>query len=244
MTIAATTTGGATNAPKLSFFAAALVLGAVMISSIVVAWSAAYRYGIDKTLASNFFWIVFIGVYCGALALPWLNLKGQEQLSRAQRKEKMCIVWLFLIMMPHLFWEMPWVLFYQTIMNGRDQLWAYAWWAYMDGGDMRYVTRDIYLVAMETGASLIGLTVAYLLLQHRKHGAFTKNQLLIIMVLMVADFYPTYMYYVTEIFTGLPNVHGSLNFIIKFVGSNSFWLVMPLVVFLWAGKQLTADRGQ
>jgi hypothetical protein len=145
-------------------------------------------------------------------------------------------------MTPHLFYELPWVLFYPAIMEGKDQLWAYTWWAYMDGGDMRYMTRDIYLVAMEVGASFIGVATAILLLKYRANGRFTQGQLILIMALMVADFYPTYIYYVTELFTGLQNVHGTLNFIVKFLGTNSFWLFMPWVVFIWAGKQLAAVR--
>jgi hypothetical protein len=107
---------------------------------------------------------------------------------------------------------------------------------------MRYVTRDVYLLAMETGASLIGITGAVILYRRRRTGRFSDNQLLVLMALMVADFYPTYMYYVTEIHQGLPNVSGVANLIVKFILANIFWLVMPWVVFVWAGKQLIGGR--
>jgi hypothetical protein len=226
----------------LSFGTATAILLVVLILAIPACWAAGSLYGVDKGVASNAFWVIFSAVYAGILALPWLALKGQEHLSRAQRLEKMCVVWICLTVGPHLTWELPWVVFYDAIMAGKGQLWSYAWWAYMDGGDMRYVTRDVYLLAMETGASLIGITGAVILYRRRKTGRFSDNQLLVLMALMVADFYPTYMYYVTEIHQGLPNVSGVTNLIVKFILANIFWLVMPWVVFIWAGRQLAGRR--
>jgi len=42
----------------------------------------------------------------------------------------------------------------------------------------------------------------------------------------------------TEIHQGLPNVSGVTNLIVKFILANIFWLVMPWVVFVWAGREL------
>ena len=226
----------------LSFGTAAALLVALLVLTVPACWAAGAIYGGDKEVASNTLWSMFCLVYAGILALPWLNLKGQENLSRAQRLEKMCVAWICLTVGPHLTWELPWVLAYPTIMAAKGELWSYAWWAYMDGGDLRYVTRDVYVLAMETGASVIGITGAIILFQRRKTKLLTDNQLLVLMALMVADFYPTYMYYVTEIHQGLPNVSGMTNLMVKFIGANSFWLVMPWVVFLWAGRQLTSRR--
>lgn len=231
-----------TRPAGLSFRTAVTLLATLLILAIPVCWAAGSLYGVDKGVASNAFWIVFSIVYASILALPWLMLRGQEHLTRAERLEKMCIVWICLTVGPHLAWELPWVVFYDAIMAGKGQLWAYAWWAYMDGGDMRYVTRDVYLLAMETGASIIGITGAIILYRRRLAGRFSNNQLLVLMALMVADFYPTYMYYVTEIHEGLPNVSGVANLIVKFILANIFWLVMPWVVFVWAGKQLIAGQ--
>lgn len=130
------------------------------------------------------------------------------------------------------------MVFYHAIMAGKGQLWAYAWWAYMDGGDMRYVTRDVNLLAMESCASLIGMISAYLLDRRHVTGRFSNNQLLVLMALMAADFYPTVMYFYTEFYLGLPDVKGIAGLITKFIIANVFWLVMPWVVFIWAGRQL------
>lgn len=226
----------------LDFRTAVALLITLLAVTVPACWAAQSWYGVDKVVASNTLWAVFSAVYLGILALPWLDLRGQEHLGRAQRVEKMCLAWICLTVAPHLLVELPWVLFYDTIMAAKGQLWAYAWWAYFDGGDMRYVTRDVYLLAMETGASIIGIVGAIILLRWRKTRRFTDNQLLVLMALMVADFYPTYMYYVTEIYRGFPSVGSSADLLVKFLGANAFWLIMPLVVFLWAGRQLVSRR--
>jgi hypothetical protein len=228
--------------PRLSFRTAVTLLVALLVLTIPACWAAGTLYGVDKGVASNTLWGVFDVVYFGILALPWLDLRGQEDLSRAQRLEKMCVTWICLTVAPHLLWELPWVLFYDAIMAGKGQLWAYGWWAYLDGGDARYVTRDVYVLAMETGASIIGITAGIILLRRRETRRFTDNQLLVLMALMVSDFYPTYMYLVTEIYSGLPNVGGVADLIVKFIVANIFWLVMPWVVFIWAGRQLIGRR--
>src|ERR1700733_11955675 len=151
----------------LRFGPAAGLLIAFLVLATPACWAAGSLYGVGKVVASNAFWVIFTTVYASILALPWLNLRGQEHLTREQRLEKMCVVWVCLTIGPHLTWELPWVVFYDAIMAGKGQLWAYAWWAYMDGGDMRYVTRDVYLLAMETGASIIGVTGAIILLRRR-----------------------------------------------------------------------------
>jgi hypothetical protein len=222
----------------ISFRTAVIALAVLMLVTLPICWAAGTYYGVNKSVASNFFFSVFDFVYCAVLVLPWLKLKGQEQLTHSQRLEKMCIAWIWLIVIPHITWELPWVVFYHAIMAGKGQLWAYAWWAYMDGGDLRYVTRDVNLLAMESGASVIGIVSAFLLYRRHVTGRFSNGQLMALMALMIADFYPTVMYYTTEFYMGLPDVNGIAGLIIKFIIANVFWLVMPWVVFLWAGRQL------
>lgn len=227
---------------RLNYGAVATALVVILAATSPACWLAENRYGVDKVVASNAGWIVFILFYGLMLVLPWLNLKGLENLNRAQRFERMCVVWIYLTVAPHLLIELPWVVFYDAIMSGKGQLWAYAWWSYFDGGDVRYVTRDVYLVALETGASIIGIAGAIILISRRRLGKFTDMQLMILMAMMIADFYPTYVYYATEIYRGFPSVSSAADLLIKFLGANVYWLVMPWVVFFWAGRQLTGRR--
>jgi hypothetical protein len=228
----------------LSYTAVAALLVIMIAASGPLCWVASNRYGVDKSTASNAGWIVFNLFYTLMLVLPWLNLKGLEHLNRAQRLEKMCVVWLYLTVAPHLLIELPWVAFYDAIMAGKGQLWAYAWWSYFDGGDARYVTRDVNLVAMETGASIIGILGAVILVQRHRRGTFSDTQLLILMAMMVGDFYPTYMYLATEIYRGFPNVGGVADLLVKFLGANVYWVIMPWVFFIWAGRQLIDRRAR
>jgi hypothetical protein len=114
---------------RLSFRMAVTLLVVLLVMAIPACWAAGSLYGVDKGVASNAFWVVFSIVCPSILALPWLELKGQEHLSRAERLEKMCVTWMCLTVGPHLTWELPWVVFYDAIMAGKGQLWAYAWWA-------------------------------------------------------------------------------------------------------------------
>jgi len=226
----------------LRFRTAVTLFVVLLVASNPVAWMAETWYGVNKLITSNATWICFIIAYTGILTLPWLNLAGQEHLSRAQRLEKMCLAWLCLTVAPHLLVELPWVVFYHQIMAAKGQLWAYNWWSYADGGDVRYITRDTTLLAMETGASTIGIVGAILLLGWRKAKRFSDMQLLVLMILMVADFYPTYLYYAVEIIRGFPSVGSVTDLIVKFLGANVYWLIMPWVVFFWAGRQLISRR--
>jgi hypothetical protein len=64
------------------------------------------------------------------------------------------------------------------------------------------------------------------------------------MAMMVGDFYPTYIYLATEIYRGFPNVGGVADLLVKFLGANIYWVIMPWVVFVWAGRQLIARRAR
>jgi hypothetical protein len=224
----------------LSSGALTLILVVILVAAIPLCWAATEFYGVDKGVASNLQIAIFTLVYAGILVVPWLDLSNQEHLTRAQRLEKMCVVWMCLTAAPHVTGELSYVLFYDAIMAHPHSVWTYAWWAYIDGGDVRYATHDIYIVTFETGAALIGFTLVVLLLSYRKTHRFSTNQLLVLMAAMMCDFYPTYAYYATEMWRGFPSVHGGrVDLLIKFVASNIFWLFMPWVVFIWAGRELT-----
>jgi len=226
----------------LPYGAVAWILVALLVATVPACWAAGNLYGMDKAAASTALWTMFVAVYFSILALPWLDLSGQERFTRAQRLDRMCVSWLYLTIGIHLAWELPWVLFFKPIIAGKGQLWAYAWWTYMDGGDMRYATRDVHILTLEAGASIIGIIGAYLLWSYHKTHRFTENQLLAVMGLMVADFYATYAYFATEILTGLHNVGGIADLIVKFILANILWMTMPWVVFVWAGRQLAGRR--
>lgn len=217
----------------------ATILLALLTATVPACWAAANLYGVDRASASAALWMTFAVIYLAILTLPWLNLVGQEHFARAQRLERMCVSWLYLDMGIRLVWDLPWVLFFKYIMTRKKQVWAYLWWSYMDGGDMRYAIRDVHLLVIEIGISIIGIIGAYVLWNYNRSRRFTDAELMTVMALMVGDFCATYIYFTTEALAGLHSVGGFGDLIAKFVSANIFWIVMPWVVFVWAGRQLS-----
>jgi hypothetical protein len=222
-----------------------VAVAALVAASEVTCWAASAHHGADKAVMSNVFVVISTTAIVAVLAMPWLNLKGQEGLDHPQRMEKMAGSWLAVLAVAHLTWEMPWVLFHSYLMGkaGEGQLWSYLWWVYADGGDARYIHPDGNLLAMETGASVLGATALVLTYLRHKAGRFTGNQLVAVMALMVCEFYSTVIYILSESNAGMRDVTGgAANFMVKFVYGNILWLIVPCIVFLWAGRLLLSRR--
>ena len=216
----------------------------LVILSLVGCWSATALYGVDKVTSSNVFVTISTTAIVTVLLLPWFNLKGQENFDHEQRMEKMAASWLVVLVVAHLTWEMPWVLFHTYLMGneGKGQLWSYLWWIYADGGDTRYIHPDGTLLAFETAASFMGITAAVLAYLRKKAGRFTDSQLVAVIALMACEFYPTVLYLLSEVYEGMPHVDGPINLVVKFIYGNILWLVVPWIVFLWARRVLLSRR--
>ena len=225
-----------------SFGSLVTILIVLLIAAIPACWAAAYVFGVDKATASTVFWTLFTITYFGVPALPWLRLKGSEHLSHAQRLERTCIAWLCLNAAIRLMWDTPWVVFPGPILSAEGELWSYLWWSYMAGGDQRYITSENFLLVLEIGTVIVGCSLVYLLLRYRSARRFSDGELMTLMALMVADLYACYAYFTTEVIAGLQNVGGIAEIIIKFVLTNSPWIIWSCVVFVWAGRQLSRRK--
>ena len=154
---------------------------------------------------------------------------------------------LFLIVscITHLSWELVWLVAHDSIAASRDAAWAYPWWAYIDGGDMRYAEATPTLLMMEVLSVSNGAIGALgLVLWYRSKGRDIRAVLLF-MAMAVVHLYSTSLYYGGEIIAGLPNVDTSsyLDTWIKFGLANLSWLVFPPCVLVWgAGIVLHRDR--
>jgi uncharacterized membrane protein YkgB len=152
--------------------------------------------------------------------------------------------WVATLAVAHLSWELPWVLFHRWIMGaaGAGKLWSYLWWSYALGGDARYFHGDVNILALETGASVMGVTALVLTYLRHKTGGVTGGQLVVTMALMTCELYSTVIYILSESYGHFRDVTGTANFVVKFGYGNILWLIVPSVVFLWAARQLLSRR--
>jgi len=224
-----------------TIFIALLVL---VMATLAACWAATKYDGVDKDVTSNIFIAVGTTAYLIVLLMPWLNLQEQENFNQAQRLDQMGTYWLAECAIAHSAWELPWVLFHQHIMGkmGEGQLWSYFWWTYADGGDTRYFAPDGNLLALESGASVMGIIEAVLFFSRIKAGRFSNRLLVAVIVAMVCEFYSTILYVLSEAYEGMRHVHGVANFIVKFGYGNILWLAVPPIVFLWS-RNLLISRG-
>lgn len=187
---------------------------------------AVFQYGFDRALAADLIAVAFCVGIAAAMAAPYWD-PPSVQLARAARH------WLWFSAFIHLTWELPWLLLYRQLPHARDAAWAYPWYAYIDGGDTRYLHPDSMLLAMELLSVLNALAIVVgLCIEH----SAPRRCAMILTFVSAIHLYSATLYFASEVLNGLPSVDTS-SFIalwIKFIGANSPWLIMPWVVLRWS----------
>jgi len=125
----------------------------------------------------------------------------------------------------------------------KDAPWAYVWWAYIDGGDLRYATAPPALVSIEILSVANGLVgIAGLTLWVRSGGR-DERAVLLFMATAVVHLYSATYYFLSEALPGFPNVDTAsfTDLWIKFGLANAPWLTMPWLV-LWWGQRVLRRR--
>mmetsp|Transcript_20691 Transcript_20691/g.28575 ORF Transcript_20691/g.28575 Transcript_20691/m.28575 type:complete len:184 (-) Transcript_20691:124-675(-) len=151
-----------------------------------------------------------------------------------QSLEDLCKNWLWVSTTLHLTWELGWLLFMNEIHEGRENILYYSWWAYIDGGDFRYATKDPPLISMEILSVLNGCFGLVGLIRNKmdsiNDGLFFG--------MAVVHLYSASLYFLSEVVAGFPNVNtkSSFDVWVKFVGANSPWLIFPWFVIFWLGS--------
>ena len=142
----------------------------------------------------------------------------------------------------HLTWELGWLLLHDTIQQSRDAAWAYPWWAYIDGGDLRYAHASPNLVMMEILSVLNGAVGMLGLYLWQRSGRRDLRGVLLCMATAVVHLYSASLYYGGEILAGMPNVDTTsvLDSWIKFGLANAPWVVFPWFVLYWGQRCLRA----
>jgi len=201
---------------------------------------AVFGFGADRTATADVIaWVYSIGLFAGFSTAFWPlpRLRNWDWETRVQSA-----VLLFLVVSyaTHLTWELGWLLLHDRIAQARDAAWAYAWWAYIDGGDLRYATAPVELRTIEVLSVVNGAVGATALLLWWRSAGRDRRAVLLIMATAVVHLYSTSYYYLSEILAGLPNVDTSsfTDSFIKFGLANAPWLTMPWIVLWWGSRRL------
>ena len=149
-------------------------------------------------------------------------------------------IWVWVYVLVALIYEIPWVFGYDEIAYAEEQLWAYQWWSYIHGGDIRYLYVELDILFAEVWACTNAFIAAFALYFWYKSGRTSVNAVYTLMFCAGMHIGPTVQYYSLEAYHGFPNVDvgNPNNFIAKFILSNSPWLLMPFAVFFWGTREL------
>jgi hypothetical protein len=210
---------------------------------LVVAAVSVFVFDLDRASVSNSVTIVFFSAIVGLLSTPWWPVSTQRSRPRFESLQGMVMIWFGIAFLIHISWELGWVVFRDTIRVSPDSIWAYPWWAYIDGGDARYASDSSVVIAIETLTAANGaLGLSALWLRHRSGGR-SPLATLMLMATAVIHLYGTTMYLATEALEGYPNVRTTsvIDFALKFWLLNGIWLVMPWAVLYW-GKQTLYEQ--
>lgn len=213
------------------------VLGSAIVLAFPLAAIAVFGRGVDRRLAAD----VLACVYAFGLLLLFassLPLPALRGWTRHERLASASLLFLGVSYATHLSWELAWLLAHEHIAASRDAAWAYPWWAYIDGGDARYLHAPPELLAMET-LSVVNGTIGVIALRAWLR-ARARWALLAMLGTAVVHFYSASLYYLGELVAGLPNVD-TTRFVstwVKFGLANAPWIVMPPLVVAWVWGEL------
>ena len=193
------------------------------------------RGGVANIFATQVTISYWLGICAAFLPLP--SLKGWSNLHRIQA---VCLAFMFVSYITHLSWELGWLFLHENIALAKNELWAYTWWAYIDGGDMRYYQPELNFIMMEVLSVIngsIGLTGLWLLFRSEFQDF---RGTLLCMSTGVTHTVLTWYYYGTEFMSGFEsvNVHSFFDLWIKFIFLNGPWLVFPWLVLYWGSRLL------
>ena len=233
----------ATLVTKLPRSKVLLIVWIIAFGSLVVGGSFYSNFalapGADRKLIAQVMNVHTVFVYyIGVFAAMWLpSMRKWTAYERLQG-----VVFPFLIMsyVVQLTWELGFVLLHEQIALAKNEAWAYSWWSYLDGGDLRYLNPEPPILTME----ILGITnavVGVLGLIYLKLSKFADYRATLIIMAVEAIQIPlTWYYYLSEALGGFSNVNTAsfVDTYITFFAVNSPWLILPWLVLYWGNQTL------
>lgn len=218
------------------------VLGATLLTAFPVASYAVFGMGADRTITASVLSFVYSMVMTGLFAAPWVPFPSLRGESIYRRLERMIYIWIIVFSLTALLWEIPWLLMWERIAAAKNELWAYTWWSYIDGGDTRYINPNWMVFYVEGWADINGILSGIALIAWFRSGKTNVLPIYYFMFVAAVHIVNTLLYLVSEAAVGFPNVDTTsfVNLYVKFGWANSFWLILPFFVLAW-GK-LTLER--
>lgn len=229
------------------WIARGLTLGPVVLA-FPAATVAVYVWGADRDATADVLSLVYaVGLFAAFTTSLW-PLPSLRGWRRAERVDSAALLFMIVSYATHLSWELVWLVRHEAIAAARDAAWAYPWWAYIDGGDLRYAHASPTLLTMEALSVANGAIGAFGLWLWLRSGRRDRRGVLLCMATAVVHLYSASLYFGSEILAGLPNVDTTslLDVGIKFGLANAPWLVFPWLVLAWGLRNLRAgeEKGQ
>jgi hypothetical protein len=219
------------------WIARSVTLGPVVLA-FPVASAAVFVLGTDRNTTADALAVCYsLGLFLAFTTSFW-PLPSLRSWTRFERITSCCLLFMIVSFATHLRWEPVWLVFHDAIRDAHDAAWAYPWWAYIDGGDLRFAQPSSTMLTMELLSvtnGLVGATGLYLWLGS---GRTDRRGVLLCMATAVVHLYSASLYYLSEIVDGLPNVDTSsfLDSWIKFGLANAPWVVFPWLVLYWGQR--------
>lgn len=220
------------------------IVWVLAFGSLVVAFPVytllAFAADFDRDTMANVLSVQVTIAYFVGIFAALLPLRALRDWSRYARLQAVVLAFVLCSYLTHLSWELGWLILHGPIADARDSAWAYPWWAYIDGGDLRYLNPEPHFLMIEVLSVIngaIGLTGLVLL----KRSRFTDYRgTLLVMSTAVTHTVLTWYYYGSEILGGFDSVNTSsfLDVGVKFVLLNSPWLIAPWLVLAWGWQTL------
>ncbi|MGV0626015.1 hypothetical protein [Mycolicibacter minnesotensis] len=214
-----------------------MAFGSLALSFPVYSYLA-FHSGLDRATIADAMVVQVTVAYIVGIFAAFLPIPSLRQWTRFQRLQAVVLAFVIVSYTTHLTWELGWLILHNAIPAAQDAAWAYPWWNYIDGGDVRYLHAEPSFLMIEVLSVINGcIGVAGLVLLFRSKFRDYRGTLLV-MSTAVTHTVLTWYYYGTEILGGFPSVTPSfMDLGVKFILLNGPWLIAPWLVLAW-GYQL------